>query len=108
MKRFLHCPYVKELAPLIGLEVSQVWVWGELRLLFESGEPEIPDATVDVTKFQFIDADGAEHQVDVAADPVSAGPVLGILRHRVTAASADDWTLRLTFENGAQLVCPPD
>jgi Family of unknown function (DUF6188) len=38
---------------------------------------------------------------------LSAGPVLDVLRRRVTEASAVAWQLRLGFDNGARVVCSP-
>lgn len=95
------------LASLIGLEVEQVWVWWSLRLVFDLGPPGEPGTYVDVTDFQFTDAEGTSHHVNVGTDPVNAGRVLSVLHHSVTAASADGWELRLTFENGVNLKCPP-
>lgn len=95
------------LAPLIGLEVQQVWVWWSLRLVFDLGAPGAQDTYVDVTEFDFTDPEGVTHHVNVEEDPVGAGRVLAILRHRVTEATAVAWELNLAFDNGASLVCSP-
>ena len=95
------------LAPLVGLEVQQVWVWWSLRLVFDIGKPG-GGTYVDVTHFEFVDPAGLAHQVNVEKDPVGAGRVLAVLHHRVTAATAVGWELNLTFDNGARLVCAPE
>jgi hypothetical protein len=63
---------------------------------------------IDVTRFQFFDALGDEHAVDVEADPVNAGRVLRVLHHRLTAITTEDWQLQIGFDNGCRIVCPPD
>lgn len=85
-----------------------MWVWWSLRLVFDLGPPGSPGVYVDVTSFRFTDPEGAEHALDVKTDPVAAGRVLSVLHRRVTSAVVDNWELRLTFDNGAVLVCPPD
>lgn len=96
------------LAPLVGLEVEQVWVWWSLRLVFDLARPGAQGAYVDVTNFDFTDEAGVTHKVKVEEDPVGAGRVLTVLHHRVTDASAVGWELKLAFDNGASLVCAPD
>jgi Family of unknown function (DUF6188) len=95
------------LEPLVGLEVTQVWVWWSLRLVIDLGAPGRPDTYVDVTRFEFTDPAGTKHHIDVEQDPVGAGRVLSVLRKRVTEATATAWELNLTFDNGARLLCPP-
>jgi hypothetical protein len=98
---------VSALNPLIGLEVEQVWVWWSLRLVFDRGPPGDSGTYVDVTEFGFTDSEGVAHEINVEEDPVGAGRVLSVLHQRVTSASASSWELRLAFDNGATLVCPP-
>jgi len=88
---------------LIEAEVEQVWVWSSLRLVFD-----LNGTHVDVTNFHFTDGRGAPHDVRVEDDPEGAGPVLGLLNCRVVSAEIADWELRLSFDSGASLVCPPD
>ena len=96
------------LAAVEGLEVEQIWIWGSyLRLVFELAPPGGQDTYVDVTEFEFCDSRGAGHRVDVGTDPVAAGPVLALLRQRVTAVGGEGDVLRLVFSNGAELTCPP-
>lgn len=96
-----------EIETLIGREVEQVWVWWSLRLVFVLGDQDEPDTYVDLTEFRFTDAEGAVTAINVESDPVGAGPALGVLRRRVTAATVENWELRLSFDNGASIVCPP-
>lgn len=96
-----------EFAALTGLEVEQLWVGWSLRLVFDLGPPGQPGIYVDVTEFRFTDTDGTRHTLNVETDPVGAGRVLSVLRHRITAARVNDWELTLTFDNGAILACPP-
>lgn len=95
---------VSVLSGLNGHEVQQISVAYELRVLFDSGER----VYVDVTNFRFIDATGGQWEVRVEDDPVTAGPVLGLRRDRVTGAHVDDWELTLLFDSGARIICPPD
>jgi len=98
--RFMHDDVTKA---LVGAEVEQVWVWWSLRLVFD-----LNGTHVDVTNFRFSDGRGAEHHVRVEDDPEGAAPVLGLLHRHVAAAEITEWELRLAFDNGAVLVCPPD
>jgi hypothetical protein len=88
---------------LIGAEVEQIWVWWSLRLVFD-----LNGTHVDITNFRFMDERGATHEVRIEDDPEAAGPVLGLLHHRVASAEVADWELRLSFDNGASIVCAPD
>jgi hypothetical protein len=97
---------VLEITSLIGREVTQVWVWWSLRLVFDPA-PGQQEAAVDVTWFRFTDPDGVIHDLDIGAEPMSAGRVLAIPHHKVTEASIEDWELRLAFDNGAAIACPP-
>lgn len=90
-----------------GLEVEQVWVSYSLRLVFDLGPPGKPGTYIDVTEFEFTASDGTSIRINVESDPVAAGAVLGVLHHRVATAAVEDWTLRLEFDSGAKLVCPP-
>jgi hypothetical protein len=90
-------------AALVGAEVEQIWVWDSLRLVFD-----LNGTYVDVTNFRFTDSQDKSHQVRVEDDPEAAAPVLGVLRHRITSAEIVEWELRLSFDTGASLVCPPD
>jgi hypothetical protein len=93
------------LAPLVGLEVHQIWVWdATLRLAFDQ---DIPGTHIDVADFEFTEASGAVHHISMERDPASAGVCLAILHHRVTEASAAAWVLRLTFDSEAVIVCRP-
>jgi hypothetical protein len=94
------------LSELVDLEVEQVWVWHPVRLIFYVPKGE-HTSYVDVSDFRFTGPDGTQHAVNATADPVSAAPVLCVLRHRVTAAWLEGDDLHLTFDNGAALVCPP-
>jgi hypothetical protein len=89
------------------LEVEQVWVWYSLRLVFDLGPPGKPGSYIDITEFDFTATDGTLIRIGVESDPVAAGAVLGVLHHRVVTAAVQDWVLRLEFDNGAKLVCPP-
>ena len=92
-----------------GLEVEQVWVWYSLRLVFDLGPPGNPGTYIDVTEFDFTTAGGElVVRINVEADPVTAGGVLSVLHRRVVRAAVRDWVLRLEFDNGAKLMCPPD
>lgn len=95
------------MAGLIGLEVEQVWVWWSLRLVFDLGAPGERGVFVDLTDFQFTDATGSEWSVRVEDDPLTAGPVLGLLHHRVIEAHVHDSTVAIEFDSGAKIVCPP-
>jgi hypothetical protein len=106
-KRTSYTPGVGEFSAYDGLDVEQVWVWFSLRLVFDLGPPGKPGTYVDVTEFEFTAPDGALSRINVESDPVAAGAVLGVLHHRVARATVEDWVLRLDFENGAKLVCPP-
>lgn len=99
---------IGELTALIGLEVEQIWVWKSyLRLVFDLGAPNQRGAYVDVTDFQYTDAANKAWEVRIEDDPETAGPVLGVLNHRVTNAHVRDWELILTFDTGARIACPP-
>jgi hypothetical protein len=95
--------YEEAAAALVGAEVEQVWVWAALRLVFD-----LNGTHVDVTNFRFTDSEDTTRDVRVADDPEAAGPVLGVLHHRVTSAEIAEWELRLAFDNGASLACSPD
>jgi hypothetical protein len=88
---------------LVEAEVEQVWVWWSLRLVFD-----LNGTHVDLANFRFRDRRGETRDVRIEDDPEAAGPVLGLLHHRVTSAEIVDWELRLSFDSGASLVCPPD
>lgn len=97
-----------EFTALTGLEIEQIWVWkSRLRLVFDVGAPNESGVFVDLTDFQFTDAANKEWKVRVEDDPLTAGPVLGLLNHRVTIAQVRDWELTLTFDTGARVICPP-
>ncbi|MEV0710349.1 DUF6188 family protein [Nocardia aurea] len=96
-----------EFDALIGLEVEQVWVWSSLRLVFDLGPPGELGIFVDLTDFRFTDEAGGESDVRIEDDPLSAGPVLGLLRRRVTDVQIQDWELTIGFDNGARAVCRP-
>ena len=96
-----------EFSELQGLEVEQIWIWYVLRLVFDLGLPESPGTYVDLTEFRFTDANGELHDLNVERDPAASGVALAVLRHRVVEASVADWELRLVFDTGASLVCPP-
>lgn len=98
---------VEKFSALEGLEVEQVWVWYSLRLVFDLGPPGNPGTYIDVTVFDFTAPDGTMHRIDVEKDPMGAGAVLAVLHRRVTGANVEDWELKLEFDNGARLVCPP-
>ncbi|MEU6565288.1 DUF6188 family protein [Nocardia nova] len=99
---------IANFATLNGLEVEQVWVWKSyLRLVFDMGGGTAPAAYVDLTDFLYTD-DTGEQEVRVEDDPRTAGPVLSLLNHRVTAAEVRNWELALTFDTGARIACPPD
>ncbi|MFI9538134.1 DUF6188 family protein [Nocardia fusca] len=96
-----------ELTALTGLEIEQIWVWKSfLRLVFGLGAPDQPGVYLDLTDFQFEDATNKKWEVRVEDDPLTAGPVLGLLNHRVTTAQVRDWELALTFDTGAHILCP--
>lgn len=95
------------MAELIGLEVEQVWVWWSLRLVFDVGTPSGRGVFVDLTDFRFTDAAGSDWDVRVEDDPLTAGPVLGLLHHRVIGAHVHDSTVVIEFDTGAGVVCPP-
>jgi hypothetical protein len=98
---------MSEFSVFEGLEVEQVWVWYSLRLVFDLGPPGKPGSYIDITEFDFTATDGTLIRIGVESDPVAAGAVLGVLHHRVVRAAVEDWVLRLEFDNGAKLVCPP-
>jgi hypothetical protein len=98
---------MSEFSVFKGLEVEQVWVWYSLRLVFDLGPPGKPGSYIDITEFDFTATDGTLIRIGVESDPVAAGAVLGVLHHRVVRAAVEDWVLRLEFDNGAKLVCPP-
>ncbi|MBF6236293.1 hypothetical protein IU474_04265 [Nocardia otitidiscaviarum] len=99
---------IGEFTALTGLEVEQVWVWKSyLRLVFDLGAPGQVCVFVDLTDFQYVDAASRAWDVRVEDDPLTAGPVLGLLDHRVAAARVRNWELTLTFDNGANIACPP-
>jgi Family of unknown function (DUF6188) len=93
-----------DFSALNGLEVQQIWIWWSLRLVFDLGYPGV---VVDLTDFRFTDAAGARFDVRTETDPVSAGPVLSLLHHRVRAARVEDSTLTMEFDNSATIACPP-
>ncbi|RMI33595.1 DUF6188 family protein [Nocardia stercoris] len=78
-----------------------------MRLIFDLGLPNQGGIFVDVDHFRFTDAAGQEHGVRVDDDPLTAGPVMGLLNRRVTTAVVQDRKLTLTFDTGARIVCPP-
>nr|WP_067474064.1 hypothetical protein [Nocardia amamiensis] len=87
-----------EFPALTGLEIEQIWVWKSyLRLVFDLGAPNQLGVYIDLTDFQFKDA-ANNWEVRVDDDPLTAGPVLGLLNQRVTTAQVCDWELALTFE----------
>jgi hypothetical protein len=93
---------------LTGLEIEQIWVWKSyLRLVFEVGAPNQPGVYVDLTDFRFTDTANKNWEVRVEDDPLTAGPVLGLLNHRVTTARVCDWELNITVDNSARIACPP-
>jgi Family of unknown function (DUF6188) len=96
------------LKALVGLEIDQVWVWWELRLVFEPVHGSTRDTYLDTHIFEFTDPDGLTHHVNVASNPVGVGKVLSVLHERVADVSEDNGTLCLSFTNGARLMCPPD
>ncbi|MEV6324976.1 DUF6188 family protein [Nocardia sp. NPDC051787] len=97
-----------EFTALTGLEIEQIWVWKScLRLVFDLGAPDQPGVYLDLTDFQFTDAANKKREVRVEDDPLTAGPALGLLNHRLTTAKVRDWELTLTFDTGAHILCPP-
>ncbi|MET9030993.1 DUF6188 family protein [Nocardia sp. NPDC004168] len=97
-----------EFSALTGLEIEQIWVWNSyLRLVFDLEAPDQPGVHVDLTDFWFKDAANKKWEVRVEDDPLTAGPVLGLLNHRVTTAQVRNWELTLAFDTGAHIVCPP-
>src|SRR6185312_15681788 len=97
-----------EFTALMGLEIEQICVWKSyLRMVFEVGAPNQPGVYVDLTDFRFTDAANKDWEVRVEDDPLTAGPVLGLLNQRVTAARVCDWELNLAFDIGAHIACPP-
>lgn len=98
-----------DISAFVALEVEQVWVWWSLRLVFDLGaDGANAPSYVTVSKFRFFDRSGREHDIDIEANPEGAGPVLNLLHHKVTDASAENWELRLSFDDGSRLICPPD
>ena len=75
--------------------------------MFDLGAPGEPDTYVDVTEFEFTDPEGSTSHVNVETNPLGAGRVLAVLRHRIIHASASGWQLNLAFDNGAKLRCSP-
>lgn len=109
-RRLRYPPVVamSEFTALTGLEIEQIWVWKSyLRLVFDLGAPGRSGVYVDLTDFRFKDAADETWEVRVEDDPLTAGPVLGLLNHRVTTAQVQNWKLILTFDTGAHIVCPP-
>jgi hypothetical protein len=96
-----------DFSALNGLEIDQVWIWWSLRLVFDLGYPGKPGVLVDLTDFRFTDAVGAHIDVRTETDPVTAGPVLSLLHHRVRAARVEDSALTMEFDNHATIACPP-
>ncbi|MEU2033868.1 DUF6188 family protein [Nocardia amamiensis] len=97
-----------EFTALTGLEIEQIWVWKSyLRLVFDLGASNQLGVYVDLTDFRFKDAADNTWEVRVENDPLTAGPVLGLLNRRVTTAHVRNWELTLTFDTGAHIVCPP-
>src|SRR4051794_17900600 len=90
---------------LVGLAVEQVWVWGPVRLIFSSVEPE---AYVDVDEPRYVDAEGNLTIVDFVHNPEEAGVILSLLWKETTAARSEDGILRLFFETGAEIQADPD
>lgn len=83
-----------EFTALTGLEIEQIWVWKSfLHLVFDLGALAQPDVHLDLTDFQFDYATNNKWEVRVEDDPLTAGPVLGLLNHRVTTAKIRDWAL---------------
>ncbi|MBF6351069.1 hypothetical protein IU448_18905 [Nocardia flavorosea] len=97
-----------EFSALSGREIEQIWVWKSfIRLVFELGTAGAPGVHIDLTDCRLHDAAGGTQDIRVEDDPLTAGPVLGLLNHRVTAARVRDWELVLGFDTGASIVCPP-
>jgi hypothetical protein len=92
---------------LIGQQLSQIWVWEELRLIFEMGDRPEPSRYLDVSEFELAENDGGFHSIDVAPRPEDAAPILGRLRQQVSAASVRDGTIAIDFADGWRLVCRP-
>lgn len=71
-----------EFTALTGLEIEQIWVWKScLRLVFDLGAPDQHGVYIDLTDFRFKDTASQEWEVRVEDDPLTAGPVLGLLNH---------------------------
>jgi hypothetical protein len=87
---------------LVGAEIEQVWVWWSLRLVVD-----LNATYIDVTNFRFADSQGVAYEFRVEENPEAAGVVLSVLHRTITAASISEGTVRLTFDSGAALVCPP-
>lgn len=88
-----------------GLEVEQIWVRSStLRLVFAFGAGGWDDIYLDLTDFRFTDAANA---IRVEDDPLSAGPVPGVLHRRVRTAQVRDRELAIAFDTVAHLTCLP-
>src|SRR3954469_19362936 len=83
---------------LVGQAVEQVWVWGPVRLVFSSAEPQ---TYVDVHEPRYLDEEGKLTVVDVVRNPDEAAVILSLLWKKVTAARSEDGMLRVVFETGA-------
>jgi Family of unknown function (DUF6188) len=93
---------------LVGEAVQQVWVWGPVRLVLDSGQSAEPDMYVDLHRGLLTDATGGVAEFDASRKPREAAPVLDLLTHRVTAASSADGTLALVFDDESVLRALPD
>ena len=89
---------------LHGQTVEQIWVWGPIRLVFDSNRPGV---YVDFAEALISSkSDDAVH-IDAQSSPADAGPVLRLLHDRVRLANADHGSLCLEFESGMRLRALP-
>jgi uncharacterized protein DUF6188 len=89
---------------LVGQPVEQVWVWGPVRLVFSSADPEV---YIDLHEPRLIAADSTT-VIDFVQHPDEAAAVLSLLWKKAVGAESQGGTLRVSFENGVVLEEDPD
>jgi hypothetical protein len=96
-----------ELAFLTGKTVEQIWVWGTVRLVIESGNRPEPEVYVDFTDALLVSANGQTNALNVDRGPRETGTVLSLLHDRIESAQATAGTLHISFASGAELRASP-
>ena len=93
---------------LLGKTVSQIWVWGPVRLVVELGDRAEPASSVDFEQAVLRGPDGSETTIDAFERRKEAGVVLTLLHEEIRAARHDDGVVIVSFADGRGRRAQPD